>query len=86
MLIFASTIYNNGKITARGINGRTTSSPWTGSGGGGGGGLVVMVANTIKEGILLLDGGKGGLGNGSTTYPGADGEDGVKFIKRLGAL
>ena len=86
VLIFASTIYNNGKITARGINGGTTSAPWTGSGGGGGGGLVVMVANTIKEGILLLDGGKGGLGDNDKTYPGADGDDGVKFIKRLGAV
>ena len=86
VLIFASTIYNNGKITARGINGETTSNPWTGSGGGGGGGLVVMVANTIKEGILLLDGGKGGLGNNNTTYPGADGDVGIKFIKRLGAV
>lgn len=81
--IIASSVNNEGLITANGANGNSTGNSYSGGGGGGGGGSIVLVADTvIKNGTLTSSGGGGGSGKGY----GATGGTGIVFIKELGVM
>jgi hypothetical protein len=61
--IAASTIVNNGRISANGGNGSDgTGINAAGGGGGGGGGLVCLITKSTSYGIVTANGGSGGLG------------------------
>jgi len=66
LMIYTNDLYNNGEITANGMNGGSGRAP----GGSSGGGSINIFANLIKErGSVTANGGTvGGLGgNGSVT-------------------
>lgn len=88
--IIANTISNN-IINANGENGSdgtygsgAGTSGYAGGGGGGGGGSIVMIADTIAQGTINVNGGLGGNQSDEKTK-GADGGEGIAFIKELGA-
>lgn len=78
ILIVATTITNNGIITAKGgnggagANGGSGGSYWGpgGGGGGGGGGAIILVYKNITAGTIVVTAGSGGAGGDHPGYSG----------------
>jgi hypothetical protein len=59
VLASSSSIANDGQISASG--GAGGNGPGTGSGGGGGGGIVHLLSPVLTGGVILVNGGTGGV-------------------------
>lgn len=87
IIIVSKSIINNGTISANGNDGKNGNSDNGGSGGGGGGGGGCIIITDYYVGIKNITANKG-IG-GKASYrgnAGADGDDGIVYIKQLGAL